>query len=188
MGTCGRVLCRCWMDQSFHRVRLRRVWCGPRGNKTPLDVKMTRAYSIYLVSGAVVCVAVAVRAIIAREYLWLIVGVGGSVSCLVYLLLGRRVQEKITPNKSTIARWRDRKAGKEEGRYELRSQTPRPEAGRPRSREANGRITPFVRADYGAGWGESLLTNRCAASRARVQLPYRRRRLLASGRRGSPGP
>jgi hypothetical protein len=70
---------------------------------------MSRAYSAYFLSGTVVCAAVAAGAIIKGEYSWIIVGVGGSLSCLVYFLRGRRIGDKVFPNKSRVARWRERK-------------------------------------------------------------------------------
>lgn len=70
---------------------------------------MRRAYSIYLLSGAVVCAVLAVLALVTGQYLWIIVGVGGCVSCLWGFLSRRHAQGHVLPNKSAIARWREGK-------------------------------------------------------------------------------
>jgi hypothetical protein len=68
-----------------------------------------RAYSIYLLSGTIVCAIVGVVALVTGQYLWIIVGAGGSVSCLWGFLRRRRAQANVLPNKSAIARWREHK-------------------------------------------------------------------------------
>lgn len=72
-------------------------------------MKMRLAYTIYLLSGAIVCAIVGVVALVTGQYLWILVGVGGSVSCLWGFLRRRRAQVDVLPNKSAIARWRERK-------------------------------------------------------------------------------
>ena len=53
---------------------------------------MRRAYSIYLLSGAVVCAVLAVLALVTGQYLWIIVCVGGCVSCLWGFLSRRQLK------------------------------------------------------------------------------------------------
>ena len=67
-----------------------------------------RLYNVYLLSGVLVGVSLAVVALVTADYLWVIVGAGGSVSCLWRFLSRRRGQENALPNKSAIVRWRDR--------------------------------------------------------------------------------
>lgn len=73
-------------------------------------MKMRRAYTIYLLSSAVACAVLVVLALVTGQYLWIIVGVGGCVSCLWGFLRSRHARRAhVLPNKSTIARWREHK-------------------------------------------------------------------------------
>lgn len=71
-------------------------------------MKVRRAYTIYYLSGATVCAIAGVVALVTGQDLWIIVDVGGSVSCLWGFLRRRRAQA-VLPSKSAIARWRDRR-------------------------------------------------------------------------------
>jgi hypothetical protein len=74
-------------------------------------MRRRRAYSVYLLFGVVICLAVAVGAIVKSEYAWLGVGVGGVISCSVYFLSSRRNQEPSLPAESEIARRRESRKG-----------------------------------------------------------------------------
>jgi hypothetical protein len=78
-------------------------------NRTIMNLKLGRFYSIYLLSGSAVCLSVAIMALVTGEYLWLIVGLGGAFSCLVCFWSRKRRREPGLPNRSGVDRWRNRK-------------------------------------------------------------------------------
>jgi ABC-type tungstate transport system substrate-binding protein len=74
-------------------------------------MNVRRVYSFYLLFGVVICVAVAVGAVVKHEYVWVVVGVGGAISCGGYVLRRTRNQTRSLPTKSKIARWRESRNG-----------------------------------------------------------------------------